>query len=235
MALRNDLNAQAKADLTGFSSAIDGQAYLLLGETAMGDRTLRVYYYDIASSATADGDNVLAATGMGGNGRFIKIKMEEFNPAAQINSDWNAVSGIAEILNKPSIPSLPSLSFNNSPGRSVVSTTGATGFQISSTRSSLVSYSVTISTTVSLAGNSTGYVALQICSTNSATPGDWIEVARVVSGQSGTLVIGLTLNQTGGGNISAVVPSGFYAKILSVNTAGTPTYSYNSGQEVLFN
>jgi hypothetical protein len=29
-------------------------------------------------------------------------------PAAQVNSDWNAVSGVAEILNKPTIPVLPS-------------------------------------------------------------------------------------------------------------------------------
>lgn len=203
-------------------------------------------------------------------------------PAAQVNSDWNSVSGLSQILNKPTIPTntnqltngssfvdaagarfaisltttgssgastynsstgvlnvpqyiSPTLSFNNAPGRSVVATTGATGFQVSSTRASLVNYSVTISTTVSLSGNSTGYVALQICSTNSATAGDWIEVARTASGQSGTLVVGLTLNQTGGGNLSGVVPAGYYAKILSVNTAGTPTYTYNSGQEVLFN
>lgn len=156
-------------------------------------------------------------------------------PAAQVNSDWNAGSGVAQILNKPTIPTLPTLSFNNAPGRSVVTGTGATGFQVSSTRAAIVNYSVTISTTVSLAGNSTGYVVLQICPTNSATPGDWIEVARTASGQSGTLVIGLTLNQTGGGNLSAVVPAGYYAKLLSVNTAGTPTYTYNSGQEVLFN
>lgn len=103
MALRNDLNAQVKADLTNFSSAIDGQAYILLGESAMGDRTFRVYYYDASSSVTADGDNVLTPTGMGGTGRFIKIKVEEFNPAAQVNSDWNSVSGISEILNKPSL------------------------------------------------------------------------------------------------------------------------------------
>jgi hypothetical protein len=30
-------------------------------------------------------------------------------PAAQVNSDWNAVSGVAEILNKPTIPSIAGL------------------------------------------------------------------------------------------------------------------------------
>lgn len=32
------------------------------------------------------------------------IKNKPSIPAAQVNSDWNAVSGVAEILNKPSIP-----------------------------------------------------------------------------------------------------------------------------------
>lgn len=30
-------------------------------------------------------------------------------PAAQVNSDWNAVSGVAQILNKPNIPDISSL------------------------------------------------------------------------------------------------------------------------------
>lgn len=31
-------------------------------------------------------------------------------PAAQVNSDWNAMSGVAEILNKPTIPTVPTIS-----------------------------------------------------------------------------------------------------------------------------
>ena len=33
-----------------------------------------------------------------------KLVTEEELPAAQVNSDWNAVSGVAQILNKPTIP-----------------------------------------------------------------------------------------------------------------------------------
>lgn len=33
-----------------------------------------------------------------------KLVTEEELPAAQVNSDWNATSGVAEILNKPTIP-----------------------------------------------------------------------------------------------------------------------------------
>jgi hypothetical protein len=132
------------------------------------------------------------------------------------------------------LTSIPTPSFNNTPGRSIVSVANAAnGFQVSSTREADIQYAVTIGTSVSLSGNSSGYVVMEVCSTNSSTPGDWIEVDRVSSGQSGTLVIGLVLNQTGGGHIGAVLQRGWYARLRSVNVSGTPTYTYNSGQEVL--
>lgn len=123
--------------------------------------------------------------------------------------------------------------FTNNVSRSIVSVNNvANGFQASATRDVIANYSVTILSTVSLSGNATGYAVIEICPTNSATAGDWQEVGRTPSGQSGTLVIGLTLTQTGGGQIGCVIPAGYYARIRSVNTAGTPTYTYNSGQEV---
>ena len=72
MALHNDLNAEVKNDLVNFASAINGQAYICLGDTAVGDSYVRIYYYDSASTATADGEAVLSATGMGGTGRFLQ-------------------------------------------------------------------------------------------------------------------------------------------------------------------
>lgn len=124
-------------------------------------------------------------------------------------------------------------SFNSAPARSIVTGTGATGFQISATRDAEASYSVAIGTSVSLSGNSSGYVALEICPTNSATAANWVEVSRVTSGQSGTLVLGLTLNQSGGSPNFARVPAGYYAKLRSVNVSGTPTYALNGQQEVI--
>jgi len=98
MALRNDINAETKSDLTAYNGATDGQAYILLGESSPGDTPVRIYYYKSASTATVDGENVLDATGMG-VGRFLK------NPVQQINADWNSTSGSSQILNKPAIPS----------------------------------------------------------------------------------------------------------------------------------
>lgn len=125
-------------------------------------------------------------------------------------------------------------SFNNTATHSFVTTAAAAnGFQLSTTRDAFVSYSASISTSVSLSGNSSGYVVLEIASTNSSTASNWKEISRVTSGQSGTLVVGLTLNQVGGGSLVGDVPAGYYARLRTVNVSGTPTYTYNSGQEIL--
>jgi len=118
--------------------------------------------------------------------------------------------------------------------RTIQTSTGAVGWQISATKDSTVRYSVGINTSVSLSGNSSGYVVLEMAPTNSATAGDWVECARVPSGQSGTLVVGLVLNQVGGGMLEANVPAGYYVKLRSVDVAGTPTYTYNSGQKTIY-
>lgn len=91
MALRNDLSAEVKSDLVNYSSAIDGQGYILLGESAAGDHPARIYFYESSSTATVDGENVLAATGMGGTGRFLKNPVESVNPTGVIQM-WGASS-----------------------------------------------------------------------------------------------------------------------------------------------
>lgn len=123
--------------------------------------------------------------------------------------------------------------FNYTPGRSIVTGTGATGFQVSSTRDAMVTYSTKITTTATIAGGQEGYVVLEIAPTNSATAGDWKEVGRVTNGQALSLALTLQSIQPVSGSLSAIVPAGYYVKVRSVNTTGTPTYSMVSGQEVL--
>lgn len=116
--------------------------------------------------------------------------------------------------------------------RSIVTGTGATGFQPSATKNVLASYSVTIATTATIGGSADGTVVLEIAPTNSATPGDWVEVARFRNGQAITLALTLQSVQTIAGCVSGFIPKGYYAKLRSINNSGTPTYTYNSGQEV---
>ena len=136
---------------------------------------------------------------------------------------------------------LASLSTSTTPkafatsSRSIVTGTGATGYQVSSTRDTLASYAVNIVTTASIGGNQDGYVTLEIAPTNSATSTDWYEIgSRCRNGQALTLAITLQSVQTAGCNVSGVIPAGYYARLRSVNVSGTPTFSFISGQEVKF-
>lgn len=134
-----------------------------------------------------------------------------------------------------SLTGKPASSFNNAPGRSTIVTVAAAanGFQVSSTNNATVSYSITIVATATIGGSSSGYVVLEIASTNSTNPSDWKEISRVSNGISVTLALTLQSIQTVGGTVSGAVPAGYYVRERSVNVAGTPTYTYNSGQEVV--
>lgn len=204
--LQLGLSANNRAELRGYIG-VTADAPILVGGSAAAPMTAEVWVWDPASTATDDGITALLPTAMvaANPGRFVRL----------------SVCG----------PS--SKNFNNNPARTLTSGTGATGFRPSTVRDTQVSYSVQIDTTVSVSGNSTGYVVLEICPTNSATAGDWVEISRIASGQSGTLVVGLTLNQIGGGCLSGIIPAGYYAKQRTVNTAGTPAFTARGQQEVL--
>lgn len=114
--------------------------------------------------------------------------------------------------------------------RSIVTGTGATGFQVSSTRPTNNCYSVTIVSGSALLNPVYGYVAFEIAPTNSAISGAWTEIGRTGGGDT----IGLLHTGTATGQLCGFVPAGYYSKLRSVNVAGTATYSYNSGQEVIW-
>lgn len=126
-------------------------------------------------------------------------------------------------------------SWNNTPGRSIVTGTGATGFQVSSTRDSSINYSVTVSTTATIGTPSAGSISLEIASTNSATPSDWLPIGAVCgNSQNITLAALLSSVQAVTCQISTNLPAGWYVKIRSVTVSGSPIYTYLSGQEMLF-
>lgn len=106
------------------------------------------------------------------------------------------------------------------------------GFQVSTTRDSQVRYSVDIATTLTIAGGQVGTVFLEMSPVSDFSSGVQ-ELGRMVNGNLGTLVVGVTLNQNMTGTMSGYVPAGYYIRIRTANTTGTPTFTYRSGQEVL--
>lgn len=164
----------------------------------------------------------------------------EQDHVANLVSDLDAInttlSGLATVASTGAYADLsgtPAARSSSTASHSLVTGTGATGFQVSSTRDAMVNYSVTVATTATIGGGADGTVVLEIASTNSATAGDWVEIARFRNGQAITLALILQSVQTIAGNLGGYIPAGYYAKLRTINNTGAPTYTYNSGQEVL--
>lgn len=113
-----------------------------------------------------------------------------------------------------------------------VSRTLNSAFQISSSRDTFVSYAVDVSSTLSLITGQAGTVVLEYAD-NSGMSTNVVTVNSAVNGNTGSLAIGLNLTQTVTTVVSGVIPAGKYVRIRTVNTTGTPTFTYKSGQEVL--
>lgn len=113
----------------------------------------------------------------------------------------------------------------SSPSRSLNS-----NFIPSSVRNAAVSYSVEVTTSLSLTGGASGTVFLEISADGST---GWTELARYTNANTGTLTIGLALAQTGTANLAGTVPVGYTARLRTANNTGTPTFTYRSGQETL--
>lgn len=107
-----------------------------------------------------------------------------------------------------------------------------TAYQISAARNAIVSYSVDVTATMSLTSGQTGTVVLEYADDSGITT-NVVTVSDGLSGNTGTLTIGLGLTQLGTINVGGVVPAGKYARLRTVNTTGTPSFAFRRAQEVL--
>lgn len=123
------------------------------------------------------------------------------------------------------------LSINDAPGRSLVSSTSATGFQVSSTRPAQLCYEGSFSTTSTIGGPASASVFLETASTNSTTPGDW--TTKAAQTYTNTITLAIVLNQVQGNNWSfcRMVPAGVYVRIRSGSISGTASVSINAQQQ----
>lgn len=149
-----------------------------------------------------------------------------------INGNIKSTSFIGDGAQLTGLPS-PTMTITNSVSRSLVSTTSSTGFQVSSTKKSLVIYSIKISTTSTIGGSAEGEVYLETATTNSSTPSDWTTISKISNGQAITLAIILQSVQPLTQELMGIIPAGNYVRLRSSNVSGTPTYTYATGQETL--
>lgn len=134
-------------------------------------------------------------------------------PTAPVNADWNATTGLAQILNKPTIPQF---NFGAINARTI---SLSTAYQATdNTKAAVVSLSPQCTASISLAGGSTCTIQARV-GTNSLTCSSGSVVATWTNGNTGTLTIGLALNQIIGAPGNVNLPIGGYFTLCQ--TAGT--------------
>lgn len=185
--------------------------------------------------ATKQGTITLGTTAQYFRGDFSLAAFPSI-PAAQVNSDWNAVSGVAQILNKPTNVS----AFTNDAG--YITSSALSPYVTSSSLSSTLS---SYATTVSLSG----YVPTSLTVNGKALTGNITLAASDVGAPSGSgsstgtntgdQTITLTGDVTGSGTGSFAATIGAnkvtYAKIQQESAAtllGNPTGSSASPSEI---
>lgn len=174
------------------------------------------------------------------SGSYNDLNTKPTIPAAQVNSDWTASSGLTQILNKPSLfsgayadltgkPTIPTV---NTVTQSTSSRALNSVFQISTTRNALVFYSVQETVTANITGGQNGDVVLEIASDSGMTTN--VQTVSIGGlGQTYTLAVALQGVQPQTGVVAGLVPAGYYARLRTVNNTGTPTFSIRAQQEVL--
>lgn len=183
------------------------------------DQVINNVVYDIGN-ATVDPESAVMWPNSGG--RFGNIKAPLVATPGNL-AGFNASNGqVAMDMGAP--PAARS--------QASVNQTLNTPFRVSASRDSWVNYSVDTSCTLTLTGGQTATCFLEICADNLFASGVQ-EICRAVNSNSGTLTIGLNLVQTQTARLTGYVPAGYYARIRTANTVGSPQFNYRCGQEVL--
>lgn len=147
------------------------------------------------------------------------------------NSCNFSLGTIGQVL---TMTSSTTMAFQNPYNRSQSSSTRSlnTIFQVNATRDSLVIYSIDISCTSTLLGGQTGIVFLEISPSSTFSTGIQ-QICEFTNGNNVSLAIAITVTQTNTAVLNGFIPSGYYVRLRTTNVTGTPTFTYQYGQEIL--
>ena len=171
--------------------------------------------------------------GNGFSGDYNDLTNTPTIPAAQVNSDWNATTGVAEILNKPTIPAVPTnvSAFTNDAGyvTSAAIPTVPTNVSAFTNDAGYVTSSAipTVPTNVSAFTNDVPYLTTeqQVLSISNDTiylsGGSFVKLPATSTGFSGNYS-----DLVGAPNLATVATSGSYNDLT--NTPTIPAAQVNS-------
>lgn len=189
-----------------------------LNTTSVTEGT-NLYYTDTRARSS-----VSAGTGIGYNSTTGVITNTSPDQVVSLNSGTGiSVTGTYPSFTVSSSVAAPTI--NNS-----VSRTFNSNYTVSSTRMSIVNYSVSISVTNPLlAGNSTASVFLEY-STNSGST--WITASQVSNTSGVGLAVAVAITNSQGSVLTGYIPANALVR-LRTTTSGTASVTYVAGQEVL--
>lgn len=219
--------ALAISKTTGLQSALDAkQAALTLTTTGSGAPTLVGATLNIPPGGSGTVTSITAGTGLSGG--TITGSGTISMPNVGTTGTYTRVTTDAQ----GRVTSGQDIGINDAPGRGLVTSTTATGFQVSATRPAYVCYEGQINTTSTIGGPASGSIFIETASTNSTTAGDWTKIAEQTA--SNTITLAVVLQQVDGEpwSLCRMIPAGKYVRVRSQNNgAGTVGFTINTTQQ----
>lgn len=149
------------------------------------------------------------------SGAYADLSGRPTIPAAQVQSDWVAVSGLGVILNKPIIPSVTPFNFSAPASRSL---SVSTQYQaVDNTKASIVTVSPSCVNATTVLASSACTIQVRQASSTGLT----CSTGTITMTWSSTVQLGLVFNQTSGSPFDIKIPAGGYFILCA--TAGNFT------------
>lgn len=189
---------------------------------------------DLANTAVQPTDLANVAT----TGNYNDLSNKPTIPAAQVNSDWNAFSGVAEILNKPNLANVAtSGDYNDLTNKPTVTTyIAGTGIDINtstntiSTTDPVILNEGTGPSAIGIKGTATGASAIGIGGTSSGSRS--IGIGGNAAG-NGAIAMGGASSATNSGAIAIGRRANATADhAIQISSAESPSYSNNDANTV---
>jgi hypothetical protein len=194
------------------------------------DEDYSVFVWDPYSTVTDSNDAVKPTIDPTDAGRWIKIDIDH---PAQVNSDWNAGSGVSQIQNKPTLatvatsgsytdlsskPTIPSVVTLSAPNTRSLAL--ATAYQATdNTKAAIVTVTLTSTASITLTTGTTISGEIRMGSTTAVATGTGTAVAGYTNSITGTLVVGANISTASNQVITFALPAGQYFAVRQ--TAGS--------------
>lgn len=206
-----DGTGAAKVFPTNLSSFINGPGYI-------DSTALTPYLLSTTAASTYATQTALALKYDASNpSGFVTTAGARSAISVTGNGSYNSSTGVINISGGGSRTfQYPSRSLN-------------TCFQISTSQDADFHYAVDVTTGLSLTSGAQGTV-IATSYTNSGCTSGAQALTDGTSGQSGTLIVGLGINQVVDVELNGTLPKNTWMKITTANTVGTPTFAIRAAQ-----